>query len=239
MWIPVMCVSTLLMVNVGQIQAPNPSAGLSTDNPTIQQKIVDLINHYRRIVQPPAANMLQVFWNNEAAENAKKWAQKCTFEHSDSSQRQITECGCGENLYMASYAASWEEAIGAFYDEHNDFIFGEGKKKPDSVVGHYTQLVWYNSRLVGCAISECTGGIYKYFYVCQHCPPGNVNSINKPYKNGTTCGDCPKDCANGLCTNFCPNRDTYSNCNSLQDYCGMDYIQEGCKGSCNCKTEII
>ena len=33
------------------------------------------------------------------------------------------------------------------------------------------QVVWYRSNKIGCAMAYCPNSQYKYFYVCQYCPP--------------------------------------------------------------------
>jgi len=45
--------------------------------------------------------------------------------------------------------------------------------------GHFSQIVWRNTREVGCATVQCAtlqntgGGIRPYFTVCNYAPPGN------------------------------------------------------------------
>uniref|UniRef100_A0A663MMR1 Cysteine rich secretory protein 2 n=1 Tax=Athene cunicularia TaxID=194338 RepID=A0A663MMR1_ATHCN len=113
---------------------------------------------------------------------------------------------CGENLFMSSAPYSWSDVIQAWHSEEKNFEYGTGAKTQDAVIGHYTQMVWYNSYQTGCAVAFCPNSTFKYFYVCQYCPAGNLrSSINTPYKAGKPCGDCPDACENGLCN-------VYSNC---------------------------
>ncbi|KAM3602718.1 uncharacterized protein V6R79_009526 [Siganus canaliculatus] len=200
--------------------------------------IVDKHNDLRRNVQPSASNMLKMSWNNEAAANAQRWANTCSMNHSPKSARTIRSSGCGENLYMASWKNSWSNAIQAWYDEIKDWRYGVGSIN-GGVVGHFTQVVWYRSNEVGCAMAHCPNSRYKYFYVCQYCPPGNYQ-LARPYKTGPRCGDCPGACDNGLCTNPCRYTDKYSNCPGLarQWGCGNRQVASWCKASCQCKSEI-
>ncbi|CAJ0935950.1 unnamed protein product, partial [Ranitomeya imitator] len=151
-------------------QASDPLARLSTKKPEVQKEIVDLMNKLRREVEPSARNMLEVVWNEEAAQNAERWANQCSFKHSKEEEREITRYPCGENLFMASYNASWEHAMMSFYNERRDFVYGVGPKTKASVVGHYTQLAWATSWELGCAVARCLGKKYEYYYVCQQCP---------------------------------------------------------------------
>ncbi|KAK1170318.1 cysteine-rich venom protein TEL1-like [Acipenser oxyrinchus oxyrinchus] len=231
------CLTALLQNSVSQAALVN----ILTNDPNVQKTIVDKHNALRRVVTPPASNMLKMAWSAEAAVNAKTWANTCSMNHSPSDTRKISTSGCGENLYMSSNANSWDMAVQAWYDEVKDFKYGVGSTN-GAVVGHYTQVVWYRSNKVGCAVAHCPGSKYKYFYVCQYCPPGNVqNLLTTPYKAGPSCGDCPNACDNKLCTNPCSYSDMYSNCPALKATfgCGHPSVLAWCPASCKCANEII
>ncbi|XP_044147529.1 cysteine-rich venom protein pseudechetoxin-like [Bufo gargarizans] len=237
MWISALCLSALLMVHVVQNQAAaNPLAGISTDSPDVQQHILSILNGYRRSVTPTARNMVKVSWSQEAAKTALRAAQTCSFNHSPPSKRELPDCRCGENFYMVPHATGWEKAFKAFYDEENNFQFGKGQKNEGDIIGNYTQLVWHNSHLIGCAVAQCAD---KYFHVCHHCPAGNVGSSSYPYTAGPKCGDCPNNCDDGLCTNTCSKCNDDGNCKDLKQYCSYPQIGDECDASCTCTTEII
>ncbi|KFW00339.1 Serotriflin, partial [Fulmarus glacialis] len=165
-----------------------------------QELIVDKHNTLRRGVKPTASNMMKMEWCLLAAKNAQKWANQCTLSHSPADMRTTT-VQCGENLFMSSAPFPWSDVIQAWYNEEKDFEYGTGAKTQGAVIGHYTQMVWYNSYQIGCAVAFCPTSKYKYFYVCQYCPMGNLrSSIATPYKKGEPCGDCPNACENGLCS---------------------------------------
>ncbi|KFP05464.1 Serotriflin, partial [Calypte anna] len=173
---------------------------LSTSRADQQQLIVDKHNALRRAVNPPARNMMKMEWNTAAAENAREWANQCTLRHSTAAMR-ATDKRCGENLYMSTAPSSWSRAIDAWYNEEKNFEYGTGANPEGSVIGHYTQVVWYNSYEVGCAIAYCPNKKFKYYYVCHYCPAGNLRHlIPTPYKKGEPCGDCPNACEDGLCS---------------------------------------
>ncbi|XP_074845113.1 cysteine-rich venom protein latisemin-like [Carettochelys insculpta] len=215
-------------------------ASLSTDNADQQKEIVDKHNTLRRGVRPSARNMLKMEWSPEAAANAKRWANQCTLSHSPPDSRR-TGVPCGENLYMSSAPHSWSDAIQAWYNEVENFVYGVGATSPGSVIGHYTQMVWYISYQIGCAIAFCPEHQLKYYYVCHYCPTGNyAHLIKTPYKSGPPCGDCPNACENGLCTNPCKYVDKYTNCPDLKAFpgCTHCWIRNNCPASCLCTTEI-
>ncbi|NP_001082594.1 cysteine-rich secretory protein 1 gene 5 S homeolog precursor [Xenopus laevis] len=237
--IAVLGVMTLMIQGV---ESAGISLSLSTYISTVRQTIVDTHNSYRRNANPTAQNMLKMMWNEDTAQNAGNWSATCSFTHSTSNQRTIPGFNCGENIYMATYPASWEEAIQAWYSEGEFFNMEWDPLLPGKdPQGHYTQLMWYNSYMVGCAVSYCPANYYQYLYVCQYCTAGNnVNTITTPYKSGPTCGDCPGACDNGLCTNYCPYQDLYTGCSNFIAYCNIiPMIMDGCRGTCLCRNNQI
>nr|XP_004649501.2 cysteine-rich secretory protein 2-like [Jaculus jaculus] len=218
-----------------------PFSDLLTSQAAVQKEIVNKHNELRRAVSPSASNMLRMEWNADAANNAQKWANKCTLEHSNSEDRK-TSTKCGENLFMSSDPTSWSIAIQHWYDEREYFNYGVGPKDPNSAVGHYTQLVWYSSYQVGCGVAFCPNQEnLKYFYVCQYCPAGNnVLKKSTPYRQGAPCADCAGNCDKGLCTNSCEFEDLLSNCESLKNTAGCEHelLKEKCKATCLCDGKI-
>ncbi|KAG8445811.1 hypothetical protein GDO86_010555, partial [Hymenochirus boettgeri] len=152
----------------------------------------------------------------------------------------ILELECGENLFMSSYPATWAEAITALHSEYSDFEFGKGPKVPNAMIGHYTQIMWYSSYLIGCYVERCLDAEFEYYFVCHYCPAGNINDkIATPYKSGPTCADCPKSCENGLCSKSLFMQDTYANCKDFRtgNTCDMyKFIRDACPASCFCKN---
>ncbi|KYO34392.1 serotriflin [Alligator mississippiensis] len=234
-----LCLAAVLQQSSGEEPAESYN-DLSTDKIDQQNLIVEKHNTLRREVDPPASNMLKMEWNTSAQANAKSWADACTLSHSPESSR-TTDTVCGENLYMSTAPNTWSDAIQYWYDERKYFVHGSGPKSPGDVVGHYTQVVWYKSYQIGCAVAFCPQNKYKYYYVCHYCPAGNIASLlSTPYKSGPPCEDCPTACDNGLCTNPCKYTDVYSNCPELAKVYGCNnlLVKEKCLASCRCTTEI-
>nr|XP_056712688.1 cysteine-rich venom protein latisemin-like [Euleptes europaea] len=239
-----MAVTVVLMISLAAVLQPSagqgPIASLSTDRADQQKEITNKHNALRRSVKPSASNMLRMEWSPAAAENAKRWAQQCNQNHSPSDKRTVNGIGCGENLYMSTAPNSWSKAIDAWFSEVKDFRYGQGSVT-GAQTGHYTQLTWYRSYLLGCAVAHCPRSRFAYYFVCHYCPAGNIiGSINKPYKSGRPCADCPNACDNGLCTNPCKHDDKYSNCADLKRSpgCNNAQVKEWCPASCQCTTEI-
>ncbi|NXP12402.1 CRIS2 protein, partial [Thinocorus orbignyianus] len=214
---------------------------LSTTKADQQNVIVDKHNSLRRGVTPTASNMMKMVWSPSAAKNAQNWANQCSLSHSPVSMRTTT-VPCGENLFMSTAPFTWSDAIQSWYDEQKDFKYGTGAKTEGAVVGHYTQVVWYNSDQIGCGMAYCPKNTYKYFYVCQYCPAGNnAVQIATPYRSGPKCADCPGYCDRGLCTNPCKHQDFFGNCRNLKILFGCNHslVKEKCSATCRCTTQII
>ncbi|XP_077172197.1 serotriflin-like isoform X2 [Paroedura picta] len=195
----------------------------------------------RRNVNPTASNMLKMVWNKSIADNAKKWADNCSLTVSPNEMRTIDGVLCGENVFMASYPSSWSNAIQEWHDAGSNFEYGVGAIDPKKSIYGYTQIVWYNSYQVGCAVAYCPHVSFPYFYVCQYCPAGNiVSQLVTPYKKGPSCGDCPNNCENKLCTNPCKHVDVFPHCQQLLQLfsCTEKVMTGNCLATCNCQAEI-
>ena len=115
-------------------------------------------------------------WSGALARDAGEWARvllaRGTLEHASASQRR----GNGENLWMGT-AGAWNSAamVNMFLDERRHFrpaaFPGVSSTGDWSDVGHYTQIVWKDTREVGCAIDTGNGNDV---LVCRYHPAGNV-----------------------------------------------------------------
>ncbi|EDO41919.1 predicted protein, partial [Nematostella vectensis] len=120
-------------------------------------------------------------WDNSLARDAGKWslllANSNTFKHAPNSDE-------GENLYYISKVSASPvtcvEAVKAWYDEVVDYPFNN---PPESVfqvsgapIGHFTQIVWKDTRRLGVAIARIKRGLwYSTYIVARYSPPGNYN----------------------------------------------------------------
>ncbi|KAG5922032.1 hypothetical protein E4U42_005624 [Claviceps africana] len=103
-------------------------------------------------------------WDNSLAASSQTWANTCNFSHDSA----------GENLVYRTSAQYWGQFVNMWGTERTKYNFD----KPDfsAATGHFTQLVWKNTKTVGCAWSKCDGGSGKaigYYVVCKYSPPGN------------------------------------------------------------------
>jgi len=115
-------------------------------------------------------------WSNELAEYAQNWANKlaargCILEHSKSQY--------GENIYWSSYRSLPEDVVDSWASEQKYFNHDNQECKTGAVCGHYTQIIWEDTKMVGCAKAVCEDG--SEVWVCFYSPAGNVLG-QKPYK---------------------------------------------------------
>ncbi|XP_056419004.1 cysteine-rich venom protein LIO1-like isoform X4 [Hyla sarda] len=89
MWLSALRLSTLLVFNVVLSQVTDSLDDLSIHNPVLQKKFFNQFSQYGKSVLSTSGNMTEMSWNNEAANNAEKWAKQCKFSHSEKEDRVI------------------------------------------------------------------------------------------------------------------------------------------------------
>ena len=175
-------------------------------------------NQIRSAALPSAANMTCLTWDADLETVAQNWATQCNFFHNPNRGSAYaalsTNTGqVGENIYIttASRASALTGANGAtalWAAELSDYTCASNSCTPGKVCGHYTQLVWVNTRRVGCAVQLCATviGLPNFsnaqLVVCDYNPAGNFIG-QTPYIAGSTGSQCPADLPNvvdGLCS---------------------------------------
>jgi hypothetical protein len=66
----------------------------------------------------------------------------------------------------------WYSEIARYNFDDPIGSFNAGRADRTKAVGHFTQLVWKNSKQLGCAMALCRG---QNFWVCRYAPTGNWN----------------------------------------------------------------
>ena len=147
-----------------------------------------------------------------AGDTAKTLAESCFFKHDRGRDR--TPAGfdrCGQNLHVWASSGGvsanprddidWDRAVTSWHNEVDNFQFGNGSTNGKQI-GHYTQVVWSKSNLVGCAVALCDINSpfsirlpIWYLYVCNYCPSGNMQdpttgNYYSPYALGTPASQC-------------------------------------------------
>lgn len=160
-----------LIAAAGLAMAPSVTARDSAAPDPFARELLDAHNQER-------ANFgsAPLGWSPTLARDAQQWADRLAREgvmrHGSQSERK----GQGENLWMgtAGYYTP-TEMISYFIAEKRDFKRGEfphvSRTGQWRDVGHYTQIVWQDTREVGCAVAR---GKRDEFLVCRYWPAGNT-----------------------------------------------------------------
>lgn len=145
-------------------------------------------------LNPPLPDLT---WSEELADFAQEWADtlansaNCgTIFHRDQRMYGENIAFRGSSRLTVEYAP--EEAVESWAAEIACWDYGTilGNRAPSagsescdpvciakqnsSGCGHYTQLIWRNTREVGCAYSTCIDGRFTdEIWVCNYNPPGN------------------------------------------------------------------
>ena len=125
----------------------------------------------------------EVTYSPALAASAQAWAEhlkndnQCSMRHSSGSH--------GENLY---WAGAWSNGpkqdisdtgvVDSWGSEKQNYNYSDNSCGAGQVCGHYTQLVWANTKTVGCGVVVC--GNNAQIWACQYEPAGNWVG-QKPY----------------------------------------------------------
>ncbi|OAD57679.1 Venom allergen 3 [Eufriesea mexicana] len=173
------------------------STGLSCEE---KQAILDEHNRLRQLValgqihgQPSAANMREMVWDDELAAAAQRWTNRCAKDHDEG--RNVRRFSVGQNNFRRWTTVppgpyddqpDWRHTISDWFNEVQHYRIGYN----DATNGHYTQIVWGDTYLVGCGYSFYYDPALGYTknYVCNYGPGGNLVGF-QPYQSGQpACG---------------------------------------------------
>jgi uncharacterized protein YkwD len=120
-----------------------------------------------------------LIWSDQLARDSESWAaelaKRGVMQHASADVRKKA----GENLWVGTtgYYLPWQ-MIQSFIDEKKYFkpgVFPNVATTGNWVqVGHYTQLVWPETKEVGCALAD---GKQDTFLVCRYMPAGNIVGV--------------------------------------------------------------
>ncbi len=134
------------------------------------QEALDFHNEVRKDVRSPPLE-----WSAELAGFAQAWADElaatgCKMKHRPSSGKWRQEYG--ENIYWCSgFTASARDASENWHSEIRDYKHQPVNANIFPKCGHYTQMVWKDSRRLGIGVAKCRDG--EMIIVANYDPPGN------------------------------------------------------------------
>ena len=147
--------------------------------------MVEAHNAVRASAEPtPTPALEPLVWSRALEEDAADYAAKCIWDHDIALLTQLEQ---GENLAAWSEAdfASDQDAVDGWASEIAFYDYDANTCVPGEQCGHYTQVVWRETREVGCAVAACPNGLDGWpegreIWVCRYSPPGNYVG-EKPY----------------------------------------------------------
>lgn len=140
-------------------------------------------------------NQQPLSWSNSLAHYAQQWVnnlantQNCEMIHRPNYGGGEFQQKHGENLFWASALELAEgknkvqqftptEIVKAWAEEESFYDYQTNQCEAGQDCGHYTQMVWHESRQVGCAVAVC--GDKSQVWACNYHPRGNYIG-ERPY----------------------------------------------------------
>jgi pathogenesis-related protein 1 len=137
---------------------------------SIEKQILDAQNAVRTQV-----GVRPLVWSDKLARAAQEWADRLVKE---GAFRHRPNSPWGQNLYEITGAEYLpQQIVNGWAAEARDFDYAANTCKEDRMCGHYTQLVWRDTRQVGCAVAR---GGNSEVWVCEYSPKGNYAGM-RPY----------------------------------------------------------
>ncbi|XP_018316471.1 venom allergen 3-like [Mycetomoellerius zeteki] len=129
--------------------------------------------------QPKAVDMPNLTWNKELANIAQRWVNQCNYGHD--ACRDINKYQVGQNVAQ-SYSSgendyTMQNFIDLWYNEVENFDARRVNQpfKMQAETSHYTQIVWAETKEVGCGFMTYKNNQWNTSYLaCNYGPGGNV-----------------------------------------------------------------
>lgn len=129
-----------------------------------------------------------LIWSNYLAKYAQQWVnnlantQSCEMIHRPNTGGGHFQQRHGENLFWASpeelangsikiQAITSSDIVSAWAEEASYYNYQNNKCQAGEDCGHFTQIVWHESRQVGCAMAVCSDK--SQVWACNYHPRGN------------------------------------------------------------------
>jgi hypothetical protein len=144
---------------------PAPMAGMTAAHNAIRCKVQ----------RPNGGALPPLAWSNALAAVAQGYAEQlaangCAFQHSKTDY--------GENLFGGSGTNTPTAVVAKWASEERCFEYGPIPQSCTCTCGHYSQLVWADTRKVGCGMATCADN--SEIWVCNYDPAGNFSGT-APY----------------------------------------------------------
>merc|ERR1719424_305967 len=166
------CQADMSLLQLRQTTSMSQEAESQAELSDFAQTLLDRHNRYRCMHGVPLLT-----WSSAVANNAQKQANAGKFAHSSGADRTIDGQYHGENLWAGSMSnPDWASGVDSWYNEVKYTSGGRGAVTSfDGKTGHYTQVVWKNSKTLGCATGTVSQNGWKML-TCQYGPGGNYGN---------------------------------------------------------------
>lgn len=160
---PMKKISPTVAQNMQKNQSAMSANVQDTGEPTQFKGMIAAHNYWRNQVHVPPLT-----WSPQLAQVAQQWANQlqsygCGMQHSNQNY--------GENLASSTNAPlSPQEVVGMWAEERVSYDRNSNSCRAGDVCGHYTQLVWRETRELGCGMAACGS---TQVWVCNYSPAGN------------------------------------------------------------------
>lgn len=164
----------ILFFTVSQVQAQNNIA--STGSKLSAKDAEKILAHHNSSRAERGVGNLT--WSVSLAAYAQQWANylaqhnKGNIKHRDNAGQNGKDYG--ENIFWGSSAAAYPpiEASYSWYSEKQYYKHRKISSSNYFKTGHYTQMVWKDTREMGAGMAICTNGAV--IIVANYYPAGNV-----------------------------------------------------------------
>ena len=161
----ILSVAVAIMLGLGSHLVAQSSAG------TMSREMLAAHNQVRAEVRLPPLT-----WSPELAAVAQQWANEL-LAGGRSAHRPKHQYG--ENLFeIRGGRSSPTEVVTSWAAEARDYNLARNACRVRAQCGHYTQIVWRNTKEVGCGAARLPG---REVWVCNYYPPGNWVG-ERPYR---------------------------------------------------------
>lgn len=161
----------LVATGLGADEKAEPVIGVRGIDAASAQIMLEGHNEWRRDAGVP-----ELIWSDGLAHSAQDWADhlaetSCQMIHSE-------DRDYGENIaWAAGRRLSPDRVIGLWGHEKKFYDRKANTCAERRKCGHYTQMVWEDTREVGCGRAICGGA---ELWVCHYFPEGNIRG-RRPY----------------------------------------------------------
>ncbi len=152
---------TILAASSMGAESKAPGARSRVQPPdALTREMLSIHNSIRAELNLPALQ-----WSSALADYSQRWADtllaKGRAAHNPNSPY-------GENILIAGVGSAPSMVVKEWASESRDYSYRNNACSSDC--GHYTQIVWRNTKRVGCAVAR---GARREIWVCSYDPPGN------------------------------------------------------------------